>query len=151
MFYYVHSLMAVNKVLLNLGSKKVIENVASENLLYLCKGIFSLRKMGLWLNEQGQNLLDGGAPFYNIYKAKDSVYYAVGCIEQKFYDNFMTVIKETGGLSDQDFRYLSGNQLNEDEWPEMKVMVQKWFAKQGSKVLDPRFQARDCCVERVLT
>ena len=37
MFYYVHSLMAVTQVLLNLGKKDLlIENVASENLLYLC-------------------------------------------------------------------------------------------------------------------
>ena len=37
MFYYVHSLMAVTQVLLHLHEKdRLIENVASENLLYLC-------------------------------------------------------------------------------------------------------------------
>ena len=37
MFYYVHSLMAVTQVMLHLGAtNKLIENVASENILYLC-------------------------------------------------------------------------------------------------------------------
>lgn len=37
MFYYVHSLMAVTKVLLNLGQpSKLVENVAEDNLVYLC-------------------------------------------------------------------------------------------------------------------
>jgi hypothetical protein len=40
MFYYVHSLMAVNQVLLNLHTVKVVENVATENLIYLSKGVF---------------------------------------------------------------------------------------------------------------
>ena len=36
MFYYVHSMMAVTKVLLNLGKSQIIENVAEDNLVYLC-------------------------------------------------------------------------------------------------------------------
>ena len=36
MFYYVHSMMAVTKVLLNLGKPQVIQNVAEDNLVYLC-------------------------------------------------------------------------------------------------------------------
>lgn len=89
MFYYVHSLMAVTKVLLNLGQpSKLIENVAEDNLVYLCQGVFQLRKTDLWNSEQGQNWLDGGAHFYNVYRAKDGVFYSVGCIEPKFYKNF---------------------------------------------------------------
>ena len=37
--------------------------------------------MGLWNNEQGLNILDGGAPFYNIYMSKDRKYFTVCCIE----------------------------------------------------------------------
>jgi crotonobetainyl-CoA:carnitine CoA-transferase CaiB-like acyl-CoA transferase len=113
MFYYVHSLMAVTQVLLNLGKKDlVIENVASENLLYLCQGVLSLRETGLWNNEQGSNWLDGGAPFYTVYKAKDGVFYSVGCIEPKFYDNFMQLVRDMGGLTETQFTELSQNQIN---------------------------------------
>jgi hypothetical protein len=41
MFYYALSMMAVTKVLLNLEQPhKIIENIAEDNLLYLCQGIF---------------------------------------------------------------------------------------------------------------
>lgn len=50
MFYYVHSLMAVTRVLINLHSKKVYENIATENLMYLCKDVFTMRESGLWNN-----------------------------------------------------------------------------------------------------
>ncbi len=102
--------MAVTQVLLNLGKKDLlIENVASENLLYLCQGVLKMRETGLWNNEQGQNWLDGGAPFYSVYKARDGVFYSVGCIEPKFYANFMLLIKDMGGLTETQFTELSQN------------------------------------------
>ena len=48
MFYYVHSLMAVTKVMLHLGQKQVVENIAEDNLIYLCQGVFKMRKTNLW-------------------------------------------------------------------------------------------------------
>jgi hypothetical protein len=51
MFYYAHSMMAVTKILLNLGQSKVIENIAEDNLVYLCQGVFDMRKTSLWNNE----------------------------------------------------------------------------------------------------
>ena len=37
------------------------------------------------------NLLDGGAPFYSVYQSKDKKYFAVGCIEPQFYNEFVKV------------------------------------------------------------
>jgi alpha-methylacyl-CoA racemase len=36
-------------------------------------------------------MLDGGAPFYTTYESKDHHYFAVGCIERKFYKQFIKV------------------------------------------------------------
>jgi len=38
-----------------------------------------------WNKPRGENLLDGGAPFYNTYGTKDGKYMAVGAIELPFY------------------------------------------------------------------
>lgn len=43
------------------------------------------KSQGLWNNGRGQNILDGGAHFYNVYQCKDLRFYSVGCIEDKFY------------------------------------------------------------------
>lgn len=81
-----------------------------------------MKDLGLWNNEQGQNWLDGGAPFYCIYHSKDKAYYTVACIEQKFFKNFVQIMKEKG-MDDNDYQYLLGNMLNQDEWPDMKVTI----------------------------
>lgn len=95
--------------------------------------------------------MDGGAPFYNVYKAKDGVFYAVGCVEPKFYRNFMRLVREMGGLTDPEFLELEGNQMAQDDWPQHKTVLQKWFSKHKSKALDKQFAGKDCCVDRVLT
>ena len=112
MFYYVHSLMTVTRILLAIHEKAktpkfdesphLYENIAVDNLIFLCQGVFRMRDIGLWNNEQGQNLLDGGAPFYSIYKAKDNAYFTVACIEQKFYKIFLQLLRS--------------NNLNEKEY-----------------------------------
>ena len=109
-----------------------------------------MREIGLWNNEQGQNLLDGGAPFYSIYKAKDNVYFTVACIEQKFYKIFLSVLKENK-LLEKEYQYLLANQLNQDEWPDMKIVIQNFFKKYKSKVLNEMFTGKDCCVQVILT
>lgn len=163
MFYYVHSLIAATKVLLAIHDKQVpsnqhqsespriIENIAVDNLIYLCQGVFKMKEIGLWNNEQGSNWLDGGAPFYSIYTSKDKVFFTVACIEEKFYKNFLQALKELNMGNDTDYSYLLGNHLNEDEWPDMKHLIQTMFSKKSSKELEAKFSDKDCCVQRVMT
>lgn len=44
---------------------------------------------------RGENLLDGGAPFYDTYLTKDGKYMAVGAIEPQFYSLFIQVRAKT--------------------------------------------------------
>ena len=114
--------MSVTRVLLAMSEKEkdpesfnlkphIFENIAVDNLIFLCQGIFRMREIGLWNNDQGQNLLDGGAPFYSIYKAKNNVYFTVACIESKFYRIFLSVLRDNKML-EKDYQYLLQNQLN---------------------------------------
>ena len=111
MFYYVHSLMAVTKIMLAMAGNlkpKVIENIAADNLMYLSQGVFRMKDVGAWNNEQGINLLDGGAPFYSLYKCKDpGQYFTIAGIEMKFWANTMNVMKEKCGLTEEHFEYFT--------------------------------------------
>ena len=108
-----------------------------------------MREVGLWNSEQGQNWLDGGAPFYSVYMSKDREFFSVAPIEQKFYRNFIQVLKEKG-LSENDYQYLLAHQFTQDEWPDMKVVIAGFFSRHKSAVLEKAFNGRDCCVQRVL-
>lgn len=44
---------------------------------------------GEWRDERESNLLDGGTPWYRVYRTRDGGYMAVGAIEPKFYEAFV--------------------------------------------------------------
>ena len=54
--------------------------------------IWSLRALGVWKDERGTNLLDTGAPFYEVYECADGRHVAVGAIEPEFYAALLEVM-----------------------------------------------------------
>ncbi|MCJ7809562.1 MAG: CoA transferase, partial [Desulfobulbaceae bacterium] len=56
------------------------------NLSVLFFGLFANHLMTL---DIGSNLLDGGAPFYQVYESSDGKFVSVGAIETKFYARFI--------------------------------------------------------------
>ena len=49
----------------------------------------SQKKMFVWGKNRGENILDGGAHFYETYKTLDDKYVAVGAIEPQFYNQLL--------------------------------------------------------------
>ena len=47
--------------------------------------IFGLMGQGVWNQNRGSNLLDGGAHFYGTYETKDGRFVSIGSIEPQFY------------------------------------------------------------------
>jgi alpha-methylacyl-CoA racemase len=61
----------------------------NEAVGYLGSFIHNQEIQGFWNKEPGNNLLDGGAPFYRTYLCKEGGYMAVGALEPKFYEKFL--------------------------------------------------------------
>jgi hypothetical protein len=84
----------------------------------------------LFARGRGENQLDGGAPYYDVYTCKDGGWMSVGCIEPKFFKEFIT--KFTAALP-KDFtitngwRPLAGSQHNAGEWPQLKQFITEGF------------------------
>ena len=49
----------------------------------------------IWDQPRGENILDGGAPWYEAYETKDGEYMTVGAIESPFYATFLYVHLES--------------------------------------------------------
>ncbi len=47
--------------------------------------IHSFHEFGIWNEDAGANMLDTGAPFYEVYETSDGKWIAVGGIESQFY------------------------------------------------------------------
>ena len=57
----------------------------TEGAAYLAMPFFGMRASGFWGDSRGENMLDSGSHFYDVYETKDGKYVSIGSIEPKFY------------------------------------------------------------------
>jgi alpha-methylacyl-CoA racemase len=67
------------------GKGQVVDAAITDGAASLMSVIYGLRASGVWSDERDANLLDGGAPFYDVYETKDGKYVAIGSLEPQFY------------------------------------------------------------------
>lgn len=115
--------------------------------VYLTYFPLTYKNAGLWNAAQSENMLDGGAPYYALYRAKDCRYLAVACIEAKFFQVFVDKL----ALSEEDKAYLLANHLNIDEYPKMKEVIQSAIRTETAQHWHDVFKATDACVSKVFT
>ena len=60
---------------------------------------FGASAIGFWSDERGTNLLDSGAPFYDVYRCADGEEIAVGAIEPQFFAALLDVLGLAPGLA----------------------------------------------------
>ncbi|XP_029797391.1 alpha-methylacyl-CoA racemase [Suricata suricatta] len=125
------------------GKGQVIDASMVEGTAYLSTFLWNSQQTGLWERPRGQNMLDGGAPFYTTYRTADGGFMAVGAIEPKFYK---LLIKGLGLKSDE-----LPNQMSMNDWPEMKKRFADIFAEKTRDEWCQIFNGTDACVTPVLT
>jgi alpha-methylacyl-CoA racemase len=67
------------------GQGQVVDAAIVDGAAVLSTLLHGLLASGAWVDERGVNLLDTGAPFYDVYRCADGEYVAVGALEDKFY------------------------------------------------------------------
>ncbi|ETE61864.1 Alpha-methylacyl-CoA racemase, partial [Ophiophagus hannah] len=122
---------------------QVIDASMVEGVAYLNSFLWKSQNSGLWNHGRGENLLDSGAPFYEVYKTSDGKFMAVGALEPQFYEQFVRGL----GL---DLQKLP-NQMSFSDWPEMKKIFTDVFKKKSQAEWCEIFDGVDACVTPVLT
>lgn len=67
------------------GRGQVVDVAMIDGAALLTAFVHGLRAVGMWTGEPGENLLDGGEPFYDTYATADGGWMAVGALEPQFY------------------------------------------------------------------
>ena len=98
------------------GQGQVVDAAMVDGAATLMTMIHSFHNSGMWNDERGANMLDTGAPFYEVYETADGKYLALGGIEPQFYAEIL----EGLGLADDP---LFARQNDKANWPAMKVRV----------------------------
>lgn len=105
----------------------------------------STKIAGQWDQPRGQNLSDGGCPYYNVYECKDDGnYMAVAGLEPQFFAKLV----EGLGLSDRSW---VAQRDNRKFWPEIQKAFQRKFREKERKEWEEIFDGSDACATPVLT
>ncbi|HEV2080524.1 MAG TPA: CaiB/BaiF CoA-transferase family protein [Allosphingosinicella sp.] len=67
------------------GKGSVIDCAMVDGAALIAAQTWSLLAAGMWRDERGSNLLDGGAAFYDSYECADGKWVAVGALEPQFF------------------------------------------------------------------
>ena len=86
------------------GQGQVIDAAMVDGAALMLTPFYGARASGFW-TERGTNLLDTGAPFYEVYETSDGQWVAVGAIEPQFYAALLSVLGlDAAALPDRDDR-----------------------------------------------
>ncbi|WP_322050207.1 CaiB/BaiF CoA transferase family protein [Paraburkholderia bannensis] len=124
------------------GRGQVVDAAMTDGVILLSTMIHEMKGAGQWSLARGENLLDGGAPFYDTYACADGKYLAVGPIEAKFYRTLM----ERCGIEDP----LFDDQMDRARWPLMKVKLADLFRMCTRDEWCAMLDGADACVTPVL-
>ena len=73
------------------GKGQVVDCAMVDGASLLMTVMWGLRANGLWKDQRGTNLLDGGAPFYDTYETADGKFISFGPLEPPFYARFLAL------------------------------------------------------------
>jgi len=94
-----------------------------------------------WSEERGTNILDTGAPWYDVYETMDGKYVSIGSIESRFFEDLLSRL----GLKDVP------PQHDRARWPEMRSLFAKTFKSKTRDEWCKVFEGSDACFAPVLS
>ena len=96
-----------------------------------------------WSETRGENLLDTGAPWYDVYETRDGKYVSIGSIESKFYEDLLLRL----GLQEKDLP----KQMDRKGWPTLRKLFSEKFREKTRDEWCTVFEGSDACFAPVLT
>ena len=125
------------------GKGQVVDAAMTDGAASLMSVFYGMISSGLWRDERGVNLLDGGAHFYDTYETKDGKWVAIGSIEPQFYRELM----EKTGITDPAF----AAHMDRDAWPTLKEKLAAVIRTKTRDEWDAIMLGGDVCYAPVLS
>jgi alpha-methylacyl-CoA racemase len=122
------------------GRGQVIDAAMVEGASLLAGMFAGFLAANSWSEERGTNILDTGAPWYNVYETKDGKYVSIGSIEGRFYEELLRKL-DVPDLGQHD----------RSRWPEMKTLFEKVFRSKTCDEWCTVFEGSDACFAPVLS
>jgi alpha-methylacyl-CoA racemase len=123
------------------GRGQVIDAAMVDGAALLAGMFQGLLAANQWSEERGTNILDTGAPWYDVYETADRKYVAIGAIEDKFFAELGSRLK----LLDLPAQH------DRSRWPEMRRRFADTFKSKPRDEWCRIFEGSDACFAPVLS
>ncbi|GAA2572292.1 CaiB/BaiF CoA-transferase family protein [Streptomyces roseoviolaceus] len=124
------------------GTGQVVDAAIVDGTAHLATMIHGMLAAGGWQDRRGANLLDGGCPYYGTYETADGRHMAVGALEPRFYEEFLTLL----GIEDQ-----ATARKDVTRWGELREQIAVRFKTRTRDEWTAVFAGSDACVAPVLS
>jgi alpha-methylacyl-CoA racemase len=124
------------------GTGQVIDCAMSDGAASLMAMFYGFKASGMWQDGRRNNMLDGGAHFYDTYQCSDGKWISIGSIEPQFY----ALLLEKTGISDPDF----SRQMDRAAWPQLREKLAAVIATKTRDQWCEIMDATDVCFAPVL-
>jgi alpha-methylacyl-CoA racemase len=124
------------------GKGQVVDAAMVDGAASLMTMAHGFLAAGIWREERGSNVLDGGAPFARAYRTSDDKHIVIAPIENKF---FKILLKELG-LEEID----PADQYNQQEWNGMQRRFEEVFKTRTRDEWCDILEGTDTCFAPVL-
>jgi alpha-methylacyl-CoA racemase len=126
------------------GKGQVVDCAMTDGAASLMSMFYGFKAMGMWSDNKGENLLDGGAHFYDTYETSDGKWVSIGSIEPQFY---ALLLEKTGLAGDTSF----SQQMNPAMWDDLKERLTALFLTKTRDEWCDLMDGTDICFAPVLS
>jgi alpha-methylacyl-CoA racemase len=125
------------------GVGQVVDAAIVDGTALLTGMLHSMLAAGMWAEPRGENLFDGGAPYYRVYATADDRWLAVGAIEPPFYAQLVAglgLAEELAEIPQTDVRC----------WADVRARIAARVAERTRDEWMAVFAGTDACVSEAL-
>jgi alpha-methylacyl-CoA racemase len=124
------------------GQGQVVDAAMTDGAASLMASAYGMYASGLINNRRGENIVDSGSHFYDVYETADGKFISIASIEAKFYAELLQRLE----IQDEDLP----PQMDRDGWPEIKERFTKLFRTKSRQEWCEMLEGTDVCFGPVL-
>lgn len=125
------------------GKGQVVDAAMVDGCLSLMSSTFGYLASGFHTLRRGTNLLDGGAPYFSLYRTADGGYISIGALEPQFFARLIEAL----GLDPQWIEW----RRDRARWPELRARLEEVFAQKSRSEWEASLGDIDVCFAPVLS
>lgn len=125
------------------GEGQVVDAAMSDGAASLMAAFYGHMAGGRWNDARESNGVDGGAPYYGVYKCKDGRFVALGSIETQFFAELMDRL----GITD----FPRDRQRDPAHWPNLRARLEAVFLTKTQAEWMALMEGSDACFAGVLS